>query len=223
MFALLTVQAFQVQPKEQKHLLWDVFNENPFPYDQQFYFKIDIGFKNQTNRPFSEATLDGFVVNDLKFEIPGQFNSTIFTSCTFINCCFLPNAFINTSFVSCRFYNCFIADEDTSYNDDNFTFYGCSDDNNFVQEIYDSVDDESVETINLEKEILDLYFKKGSLKPRHRQLSQIKLELSKFDYKTITKALHKLKTEELLILNGDLSHLSKKGIAFYNESLRNLS
>jgi hypothetical protein len=67
MFALLAIQAYQVQPKENKEKLWTVFNEYPFPFDPQFYFKIDIDFKNEIVRNYKQAILNDFTLENYSF------------------------------------------------------------------------------------------------------------------------------------------------------------
>lgn len=221
MFALLAIQAFQVQPKERKEKLWEVFNNYPFQYEPQFFFKIDVDFKNEIARDYKLATLTEFHLLNYSLVRNGQFESTIFTTCTFQNCQFSLVAFKGSSFVNCRFFNCTLITNGIAYSDAYFTFYGCNDDNGFIQQVFDCEEAQTSEAINVEKEILDLYFKKGSLKPRHRQLSQLKNELSTFDFKSISKTIHRLEAEGLIQLNGDLSFLTRNGISYYNDNYRN--
>ena len=79
------------------------------------------------------------------------------------------------------------------------------------------------QSTNLEKEILSLYFKKGSPKPQHRQLSKIKkitsLELKDKD---IEGTLHNLQKNEYIQINGDLSFLTRKGINYYNKHYKTI-
>jgi len=220
MFALLAVQAFQVQPKDNKEKLWSVFNEFPFDYEPQFFFKIDVDFKNEIIRNYKLATLSDFTLIGYLFIQENQFDTTIFTNCTFQDCEFLMAAFKNSSFVNCRFYNCELHTNGESYSDCYFTLYGCVDDNDFVNKVFECEANNEVETIDIEKEILDLYFQKGSLKPRHRQLSHIKNELNEYDFKIISKTIHKLETSGFIQLNGDLSFLTRFGIAHYNNKYR---
>ncbi|MCC7445471.1 MAG: hypothetical protein IT263_11645 [Saprospiraceae bacterium] len=221
MFALLAIQAYQVQPKENKEKLWTVFNEYPFPFDPQFYFKIDIDFKNEIVRNYKQAILNDFTLENYSFTKQGQFESAIFTACTFTNCDFSFEAFKNSSFVNCRFFNCHLVDTGVAYSDTYFTIFGCTGDNGFVQKIFDCEEVKTNENVNVEKEILDLYFKKGSFKPRHRQLSHIKNELSELDTKSVSRVLHKLEAESIIQLNGDLSFLTRQGISYYNDKYRN--
>lgn len=221
MFALLAIQAYQVQPKENKEKLWKVFNDYPFPFDPQFYFKIDIDFKNEIVRNYKQAILNDFTLDNYSFTKKGQFESAIFTACTFTNCEFAFDAFKNSSFVNCRFFNCHLVDTGVAYSDTYFTIFGCTGDNGFVQKIFDCEEVKTNENVNVEKEILDLYFKKGSFKPRHRQLSHIKNELSELDTKSVSRVLHKLEAESIIQLNGDLSFLTRQGISYYNDKYRN--
>lgn len=221
MFAMLSVQAYQVQPKENKEKLWGVFNEYPFPFDPQFYFKIDIDFKNEIIRNYKHAILNDFRLSNFSFTKKEQFEETIFTACIFVNCEFSFEAFKKSSFVNCRFFNCHLVETGVAYSDTYFTIFGCTGDNGFVQKIFDSEEIKTNENINVEKEILDLFFKKGSFKPRHRQLSQIKNELSQIDTKSISRVLHKLEAEGIIQLNGDLSFLTRQGISYYNDKYRN--
>ena len=114
-----------------------------------------------------------------------------------------------------------MVDNGVAYSDTYFTIFGCTSDNGFVQRIFDCEDVKTNENINIEKEILDLYFKKGSFKPRHRQLSHIKNELSELDTKSISRVLHKLEAESIIQLNGDLSFLTRQGISYFNDKYRN--
>lgn len=217
-FALLAVQAFQVQTKENKDKLWQVFFDYPFDYEQQFFFKLDIEFKNEIIREYELAILNDFVLENLFFMKINQFTNTTFTACTFLNCHFNLKAFKNTSFVNCRFFNCSLELENEAYSDSYFSVYGCVDDNNFVKNLFNSEDKNTKEEINIEKEILDLYFKKGSQQPRHRQLSNIKVDLKDYNYKDISRTLHLIQSEGLVQFNGDLSFLTRKGIAYYNDT-----
>lgn len=221
MFALLAVQAFQVQPKENKEKLWKIFNQFPFNYDPQFFFKIDIEFRNEIIRDYKLATLNDFHLELYSFTKAHQFESTIFTDCTFKNCTFSLTAFRNSSFINCQFYNCELIANGEAYSDSYFTIYGCVDDNDFINKVYELESLQEIEVINVEKEILDLFFKKGSYKPRYRQLSHIKNELSEYDFKTVSKSIHKLEKGGYIQLNGDLSFLTKAGIAHYNEKYKN--
>src|SRR5690606_36400975 len=81
MFSLLAVQAFRVQPKENRESLWRVFDQHPFRYDPAFFFKIDIDFKGEIVRDYRLATLNDFQLEGYSFTREIQFESMIFTGC----------------------------------------------------------------------------------------------------------------------------------------------
>ena len=217
MFALLAIQAFQVQSKQNKEKLWKVFNNYTFPFDQQFYFKIDIDFKNTIVRNYKQATLNEFSLDSYTFDKLNQFESTIFTACTFKNCKFSLGAFKDSSFVHCKFYDCFLEDTGVIYSDSYFNFFGCIDNNDFIKKIFKFEEEKVNHLLDIEKEILNLYFKKGSYKPRFRQFSKIKNELINIDFKTITRVLYKLQSENIITIKGDISFLTSSGISYYND------
>ena len=221
-FALLAVQAFQVQTKENKNKLWQVFFDYPFEYEHQFFFKLDIDFKNEIIRNYEFATLNDFTLDNLQFTKPFQFDTTTFTVCTFLNCEFSLKAFKNTTFVNCRFFDCKFSEQEESYSDSFFSTYGCIDDNGFLKNLYEIEVNNVEDEVNLEKEILDLYFKIGSQQPRHRQLSNIKSDLKEYEEKDISRTLHLIQTEGLVQFNGDLSFLTRKGISYYNDKYPNI-
>src|SRR5690606_30010052 len=105
--------------------------------------------------------------------------------------------------------------------DSYFSIYGCTDDNDFIKNLYECEENPINTELNIEKQILDLYFKKGSLQPRHRQLSNIKTELSEFEQKDVSRTLHFLQTEGLIQFNGDLSFLTRNEISYYSDNYEN--
>lgn len=216
-FALLAVQSFQVETKEKKEKLWEVFNEVTFNYDLQFFFRLDVEFKNEIIRDYKSTTINDFYLNDFYLKKEGQFESVVFTNCTFRKCMFSAKAFISCSFINCRFFDCDI--EEGTYSRSNFELYQCNGRIGKLQKEEGNKD----QNTNLEKEILSLYFKKGSPKPQHRQLSKIKkitsLELKDKD---IEGTLHNLQKNEYIQINGDLSFLTRKGINYYNKHYKTI-
>lgn len=217
-FALIAVQSFQVETKEKKEKLWEVFNEVKFNYDPQFFFRLDVEFKNEIIRNYKSTTINDFHLNNFYLKKEGQFESVVFTNCTFRECIFSSKAFVYCFFINCRFFNCNI--EEGTYSRSNFELYQCNEQIGKLQE-----EGNKDQSTNLEKEILSLYFKKGSPKPQHRQLSKIKkimsLELKDKDI-DIEGTLHNLQKNEYIQINGDLSFLTRKGINYYNKHYKTI-
>lgn len=219
-FALLAVQAYQVQPKEKKEKLWEVFNGYDFSYDQQFYFKIDIELKGELKGRYKEASLSGFKVFSQSFNLKKQFEFISFIDCIFIDCSFSLDAFQGSLFVNCSFFDCSFSTEGVLYSEEYLSFFSCLDNNGFIQKIFETDEDNAELSVNIEKKILSLYFKRGSLKPKHKQLSKIKNDLSSLDLRSVNRSIHKLRVEGLILVNGDLSFLTQAGISRYNDLYR---
>ncbi len=220
-FAVLAVSAFKVQPVEMQLKLWEVFHKNPFPYDIQFYFNIDTLFKKQLMRNYYQNFIEGFEVWEIDFVQQGQFKQVTFSKCIFHNCNFKLTAFEFCSFVNCSFYDCNFDHCDTEYSDVYFTELGCYDNNGFIQSLYNNLPVAEVETVNYHQLILERFFKKNTTIPRVRSVSQIKTELNDYDTKEIGRTIQKLKSDGLILLNGDQGFISKEGIKYYNAHFSN--
>lgn len=220
-FSILAVSAFKAQPEELQLKLWEVFHNNHFPYDIQFYFNIDILFKKKLMRNYVQNYIEGFEVWNIDFIKMGQFKEVTFSKCIFHNCNFKLTSFEFSSFVNCSFFDCTFDHCETEYSDVYFTELGCFDNNGFISSLYSDIAETQTEEINYTHLILERFFKKGTIIPRVRSVSQIKTELSEYDSKEIGRIVQKLKTDGLILLNGDQGFVSKIGIKFYNDNFSN--
>ena len=222
-FALLAVQAFKAQSDQMKLELWNSFQNKDFYFDQEFFFIIDIELKKQLHSNLKHAAVDGFTIEVINFEGKDKIIETTFTNCKFKDCKFSILTFQKSAFVNCEFYNCSLTNNPKDYSSENFSLYGCWSDNYFISELLDndmSIEIEVVE-IDYDKLILGKYFIQGSLRPRHKLLSALRLELSDYNQKEVSKTIDKLERQGYLILNGNLSHLTKDGFRYFNEELKN--
>lgn len=215
-FAVLAVSAFKVQTKEIQLRLWDVFHNNPFQYDIQFFFNIDIFFRKKLMRNYNQNYIEGFEIWDIEFIKEGQFKEVTFSKCIFHNCIFNLVTFEFCSFVNCSFYDCSIDFCSTDYSDIYFTELGCFANNNFIEDLYSNAPEQQTETVNYTEIILERFFKKNTKIPRVRSVSQIKSELAEHDIKEIGRTIQKLKYDGLILLNGDQGFISKEGIKYFN-------
>lgn len=220
-FALLAVSAFKVQPQLLQLRLWEVFHNNPFPYDIQFFFNIDTLFKKKLMRNYYQNFIDGFEIWEIDFIEKGQFKEVTFSKCIFQNCNFKLTAFELCSFVNCSFYDCTFDHCETEYSDSYFTELGCFDNNAFIESLYNNVQKIEVEKVNYVELILERFFKKNTTIPRVRTISQLKSELDHYDSKEIGRTIQKLKSDGLILLNGDQGFISKDGIKYFNSHFSN--
>lgn len=221
LFANLALQAYKVHSLKERQNLWKVFNSFPFDYEPMFYLQIDIHLKNELSRRYSHLVIDSYLFNTIELVHNALFEKSTFTNCTFSYCHFSINAFIDCSFVKCKFYDCTI--ETDSVPSNYIGFFTCEDNNGFLNkidsfllqnnEIHESI-------INIEQVILEKFFNQGSLRPRYRQLSQLSSDLDDISTRELTKRLHTLSVNGYLAMDGNLCHLTKEGITYYNDTYR---
>jgi hypothetical protein len=220
-FSLLAVQAFKVQHKDEKIKLWNTFYKYEFPYDKQFFFSIDIWFKKELVTEYFQDSLNRFTVENISFIKEKQFRETVFTDCTFKSCIFSLSAFERTSFINCDFYNCSLSDEKFQTSADNIVIYSCQCNNEFITRLTANNNDETTNnTIDIDYLFLSKLFRQGSSRPRHKQLSILRKELGDLNQREIAKTIQKLKAKSYIQMNGDLCHLTKDGIAYFNENYK---
>ncbi|QIK59819.1 hypothetical protein G7050_08230 [Dysgonomonas sp. HDW5A] len=221
LFANLALQSYKVQSQEERHKLWEVFNSFPFDYDAIFYLQIDVHLKNKLSRKYSHLVIDSFSFDCIKLTNSCLFEKSTFTNCSFSNCIFALNAFINCSFVKCKFYDCSIDVSDATNN--YIGFFTCEDNNDFLDKIESFLSQSNgvqENYINLEQIVLEKFFNQGSLRPRYRQVSQLNYDLENINARELTKQLHTLSVNGYLAIDGNLCHLTKEGITYYNDTYR---
>ena len=218
MFSLLAVQAYKVQNKSEKLKLWETFYKFKFPYDKQFFFSIDIWFKKELVTNYFQESLNKFVVENILFKKEKQFIETVFTDCTFKNCTFSLMTFEKTSFVNCSFYDCNLLEERCQNSAENIVIYSCQCNNGFTNVLTANGNEEiNEDTIDIDSLFLSKFFRLGSSRPRHKQLSILRKELGELNQRGLAKTIQRLKANGYIQMNGDLCHLTKEGIAYFNE------
>lgn len=222
LFANLALQSYKVQSKDEKQKLWKVFNSYQFGYDTMFYLQSDIYLNNKLSRQYSHLVVDSQSFDNFELVDAALFEESTFTNCIFTNCTFMLNAFIECSFVRCKFYNCSLNIDDSTPT--NFVgCFSCEDNNGFLDNIESFADNNNnIEdhTINLEQTILERFFNQGSLRPRYRQVSQLNADIEELNTRELAKQLHILEVSGYLVTDGNLCHLTKEGIMYYNDTYR---
>lgn len=221
MFSLLAVEAFKAQNNEEKDRIWSVFYKFEFPYDKQFYFLIDILFKKDIIKNYFQESLNQFTIENIFFKKDLQFVETVFTDCIFKKCNFHIKAFEKTSFINCSFYDCEFINEINETFSDNMLFYGCQCNNSFMVDLMQYENNYSEEKDpNIEHLFLSKLFKQGGYRPRHKQLSYLRKELSELDQRELAKTIQRLKTNGYVQMNGDICHITKDGINYFTENYK---
>ncbi|MDR1198315.1 MAG: hypothetical protein LBK94_04790 [Prevotellaceae bacterium] len=218
MFSLLAVHAYKVQNGDEKLRLWEIFYKFNFPYDKQFFFSIDIWLRKELITNYYQDSLDKFAIENISFIKEKQFIETVFTECIFRHCQFSLYAFEKTSFINCNFYDCKLIDMKVQDSANNFLVYSCQSNNDFVNILTTNGSEDTIEnSLDVDQLFLSKFFRQGSTRPRYKQLSILRKELDEINQREVAKTIQRLKSNKYIQMNGDICHLTKEGIAYFNE------
>ena len=76
------------------------------------------------------------------------------------------------------------------------------------------------ENINLEIEILAKYFKVDGKSPKMRYISTLRKEFEEQDLDVIFATFDLLKKRGMILIDGNNSHISRSGIAYYHKNIQ---
>lgn len=163
---------------------------------------------------FSGQNLSDEIFEGLSFEEDGCWENCTFTKCIFRNCNLNFDKIIECTFIACTFANNqVIGDVDSCFFYDGSPF-------GEVMTVDIDVDiegDQEDDSTELDKRILGLFYRKGSLNTRINRISTIAEQLcDKFDRKVILKHIERLVKHNYIFTNGDNAWLRKTGSEYYN-------
>ncbi|MGQ1891587.1 NACHT domain-containing protein [Thermophagus sp. OGC60D27] len=223
-FAILATTAFKSNSEKNRDLLWKIFNDYKFEFDQNFYFDIDISFKDGIRRNFDKIVIMDETIKCVEFCPPQRITNSTFSNVVFNNCKFDVDIFENTIFQGCKFYDCELCNIKPDSYKLKFQTFGCSANNSILDDLLSS-DGSDYETNHqeiTELDILEKYFKSDKKRPRHRTLSQIRGEFTDEEaIKRVNRLIAKLKSSGYLTFNGDMSFITKEGIRYFHEQYNN--
>lgn len=217
-FALKSIESFRIQSKFNKNALWQVYNNNNFPFDIDFYFELDYYLKKSICRSFTNLFLNDRSINNVIFDNQYSFIGCIFSSITFENCIFSLTAFEGCTFQNCNFYHCDI-EENITIEFSNFSIFACKDTDDFIRKIeecYSKKEDDIDEnkTRLTEVDILKQFFHVDGIKPRARRFTYIKQHFSEYSDKEISKLIDNLKNKEFLHFKDDVGFITREAVTY---------
>lgn len=221
-FAIKSIDSYKIQSFDKRELLWNVYNDNDFNYDIEFYFDLDYNLKNSIERDYHNLFLSDRVLNNLIFDKKFKFNDSIFSGIVFENCVFDLLIFTNCSFQNCKFYDCKLATNEASVHYKNFGLYACTDNDEFIEIVNSSYTKEDEETdddsnIRLSDETLLLQFLQiDSKRPKPRKFSYIKKNLSDYSDREISKVIENLKRKEFIHFKDDVGFITREAMNYLN-------
>lgn len=221
-FAIKSIDSYKIQSSDKREILWNVYNNNPFNYDIEFYFDLDYNLKNQIERNYNNLFLTERTLNDLRFTSTFKFEDSIFSSVIFNNCEFDLSTFTNCSFQNCKFYDCKISNYGNSVRYKNFGLYACTDNDEFISLINSSysMDDELIEEriyeVLTEEIVLQQFLQIDSKRPKPRKFSYIKRNLSNYSDREISKVIDNLKKKEFIHFKDDVGFITREAMNYLN-------
>ncbi|MDY0989152.1 NACHT domain-containing protein [Flavobacterium sp. CFBP9031] len=213
-FALKSIESFKIQNHDNKILLWEIYNENDFKFDMNFYFELDYNLIKKFSRCYTNLFLIDKTIRNINFDSSSNFIECNFSSVNFENCKFNTSIFEKTSFQNCGFYSCEITNSD-KIEFINFAIYACNTNNSFLEEIENRLLIEDGKKANkklTEEDVLKHFFQVDGIKPRARKFSYIKKILTDYTDREVSKIIDNLKKKEYLHFKDDVGFITREAI-----------
>lgn len=218
-FAYLSLLAFKVQPDARKLALWEVYKDNKFNYNVEFQFQRDIFLRNRTTDVYVGGVIEEFICSDIDFDSDSKFIDFVFRDCKFTNCIFKYSSFQNSGFVNCKFFNCNWSNHESIIDQNKVAYFaGCKANNGFLDCVYEEVDQEIIQDVNLEELILKYFIKIDGRTTSMRRLMKIREELAQYGEKLVDKTINSLQKRKFIELNGGMCFIQREGISYFNNT-----
>lgn len=214
-FAFLAISAFKVQPQKRREMLWNILNNNQFPYDSKFNFYRDLYLKTEFISNYEDILIEEMSFSKMLFTKEKQFQNSIISNCKFDDCIFDKFTFDNSGFINCKFFNCKWTD-DSCHKEHNMYITGCESNNDFENKLYEH-ESQSENKVDVEELILRKFVKSISKINSMRRLSQMRDSLKQsIEIQDFENAITSLKKNGYIVINGDNCFIQREGITYFN-------
>lgn len=183
---------------------------------QEMRFLSDVKLLHQTGSDYNDVYLEGYVLSSTDV---GGGNSN-FTKCYFVNMSFFHGEIQFDNLVDCTFINCSFNQVNMLGDTDNCDFYNCKKDGVVYDPNKEEVDNDAIDIEYDDSndvqwvEMLSKYLLKGGNRRKMQTISRLKAESA--NTKEFKKIFNQLCANGFILTNGDLSHLSDKGLEYLN-------
>lgn len=205
----LASTAFQFQDEEKKLRLFSKLSEVD-RFSNQEKLVIEYLLRGKITEKYHNSTFNDISISNISIEVENQFLKSVFANCSFENVIFYNDSFNDTSFVNCTFHKCtYIKEPDATPKVHllNSNDYGCG----FLESI-GVVEEEFEESKPISELILKKFYNETSRRIRHNKISLLISDFSSEDRSQVLKTISKLKSEQLIKVNGNNAFLSELGI-----------
>lgn len=220
----LAIYAYKYSSNDDKLRLWNKFSIIKDKMSLYLAITTDCILLRKIKGNYKYAGLNSFRFEDISiFSEECNFVETSFVDSVFERCTFDVNAFHNVTFTGCKFINCNVR-ANLSSTSNNIHCYGCDDYNTgFISSLIEVIPSsvlQKQEDINLEIEILGKYFKVDGKSPKMRYISALRKEFGEQDLDVIFATFDLLKKKGMILIDGNNSHISRSGIAYYHKNIQ---
>ncbi len=219
----LAIEAFKYSSIKEKSSLWDKLSNLKERMPLFLAIATDSILKGKILSRYEYEGVNSYIFEDVVFLSKNcNFNNVSFVDTTFKNCTFDAEAFSNVTFTGCKFVECKVEETSKVKDIHHIHCYGCDDFNSgFIASIEKQreVPQEIIENKDLEMEILSKYFKVDGKTPKMRYISSIRKEFETQNLEVVFTTFHLLKKNGMLLVDGNNSHISKKGISYYHKNV----
>ena len=220
----LAIYAYKYSSNDDKTKLWNKFSVIKDKMSLYLSITTDCILLKKVKGNYKCVGLNSFHFEEISiFCEECSFVETSFVDSVFEKCIFDVNAFHNVTFTGCKFINCNVR-ANLSSTSNNIHCYGCDDYNTgFISSLIE-VTPSSVlqkqEDINIEIEILGKFFKVDGKSPKMRYISALKKEFGEQDLDVVFATFDLLKKKGMILIDGNNSHISRSGIAYYHKNIQ---
>lgn len=220
----LAIYAYKYSSKNDKLELWNKFRAVKEKMSLYLAITTDCILLGKVTGSYKYAGLHSFQFEDVNFVSEEcKFEETSFVDSVFERCTFDVDVFRNVTFTGCKFIECEVK-KSSVVGSNNIHCYGCDDyDTGFISSLI-NITPSSVlqkqECMNLEIEILGKYFKVDGKSPKMRYISALKKEFGEQDLDVIFATFDLLKKKGMILIDGNNSHISRSGIAYYHKNIQ---
>ncbi len=220
----LAIYAYKYSSNDDKLKLWNKFSVVKDKMSLYLAITTDCILLKKIRGNYKCAGLNSFHFEDINiFSEECNFVESSFVDCVFEGCTFDVNAFCCVTFTGCKFINCKVRTNSASTSN-NIHCYGCDDYNTgFISSLIEVIPSsilQKQEELNLEIEILGKYFKVDGKTPKMRYISALRKEFGEQDLDVIFAAFDLLKKKGMILIDGNNSHISRAGIAYFHKNIQ---
>lgn len=219
----LAVSAYKYSPVEEREKLWERLSRSKSRMSLELSIMSDCLLMGKIYGEYRLKGINSYTFDEIHFlHDDSLFADVSFVDSTFIDCYFEHDVFSNVTFTGCVFKNCRVNEGSPVNTNHQIHCYGCEDFNTGFIEAFEGGN--HIENANAETHqdyimlLLGKYFKVDGKTPKMKYVSTIRKELDGDNINDIFEVFDNLRKDGLILVSGNNSYISKKGISYYHKN-----